>query len=83
MINFAMSLILIMMNDINSQIEEILRKIGKKSFVQHLYPELRKDINVTIEDIVSRHPEYNEYTLNSQKSRLSKDRSIFREGKEK
>ena len=45
------------MENANQWIEELLRKIGKKSFVCHLYPELINNIDVSIEDIASRHPE--------------------------
>lgn len=71
------------MENSNQWIEEILRKIGKKSFVCHLYPELKNNMEVTIEDIALRHPEFKKYTLDSQRTRLSKARAIFREGKEK
>ena len=64
-------------------IEEKLQKIGKKSFVCHLYPELKKNIYVTIEDIASKYPEFNEYTKNAQRTRLSKARFIFENDAEK
>lgn len=64
-------------------IEELLRAIGKSTFVNCLYPELKRDINVTIEEISQKHPSYKRYTYKSQKSRLSKARTIFKEGKEK
>jgi len=71
------------MENANQWIEELLRKIGKKSFVCHLYPELINNIDVSIEDIASRHPEFKKYTRDSQRTRLSKARSIFKEGKER
>ena len=56
------------MENANQWIEELLRKIGKKSFVCHLYPELINNIDVSIEDIASRHPEFKKYTRDSQRN---------------
>lgn len=64
-------------------LEAKLRAVGKRSFVFHLLPELQKDISVTVEDVAARHTEFREYGLDSQKSKLSSARTIFKEGKVK
>ncbi|MBO7287676.1 MAG: hypothetical protein J6U85_05525 [Bacteroidales bacterium] len=64
-------------------IEERLKKIGKKSFVCHLYPELKKNIDVTIEDIASKYSEFGTYAKSAQRTRLSNARYIFKNGAEK
>lgn len=61
-------------------IEMRLRKIGKKAFVDYLYVELKKNIDVSIEEITHKHIEFGRYKLSSQQTRLSNARTIFREG---
>lgn len=58
-----------------------LNKIGKEVFVKVLYPELVRDRSVSIDEIVKRHFSYGNFTVKSQKSRLSKSKRLFREGR--
>jgi hypothetical protein len=64
-------------------LDVLLRKIGMSVFVQILYPELMRDKNVSIETICERHVKFAEFTLNSQRSRLSSAKTIFRDGLER
>ncbi|MHC5353975.1 hypothetical protein ACYSNX_07300 [Myroides sp. LJL115] len=59
-----------------------LRSIGMKAFKHGLYPALNANINATIEDVAIYFPDYSDYSLNSQKSRLSTAKSIFKNGLE-
>lgn len=62
-------------------VEEKLRTVGKKSFV-NLYPELKKNISVTLEEISNKYPAFLENNnLNSQNTKLSTARTIFKKGK--
>lgn len=69
------------MND--NWIETKLRTIGKASFVYHLYPELKKNVEVSIEELASVYVGFQKYKLSSQKTKLSAARSIFKKGKVK
>lgn len=64
---------------------ELLRKlksIGMETFRDGLYPVLKENLEATIEDIIKYYPKYSSYSENSQKSRLSSSRSIFKNGLE-
>ena len=65
--------------DLN-EVEVRLRKIGKATFVDYLYAELRNDLDVTIEDISLKHKNFGAYKLPSQRTRLSNARTIFKSG---
>lgn len=62
-------------------VEERLRAVGKMSFICILYPELKKNIDITIEELSMKYPIFKEYELNSQRTKLSSARAIFRENK--
>lgn len=70
--------------DIDSEenLENTLRSIGKQTFIR-LYPLLKRNILITAEEIYKYFPEYERYTVNSQKTRLSSSRNIFYRGLEK
>ena len=52
--------------------------VGCETFINVIYPELKRDINVDVQYLSAKYKTYAEYTLKSQKSRLSKGKSIFR-----
>lgn len=56
-----------------------LNRIGKEVFINILYPEILHNYDVTYQEIADKYPTYNQYTLHSQRSRLSTAKSIFRE----
>jgi hypothetical protein len=62
-------------------VETKLRTVGKKSFICHLYPELKNNIDVTVEEVAAKYSEFRAYELNSQNSKLSTARTIFKNGK--
>ena len=64
-------------------VETKLRAVGKKSFVCHLYPELKNNIDVTVEEVAAKYPEFRAYESNSQNSKLSTARTIFKNGRVK
>lgn len=68
------------MDDKDTRINLTLRSIGKKAFVQALYPELVRDIDVSVEEIGERHSFYKRYIATAQRNRLSSARTLFREG---
>jgi hypothetical protein len=57
-----------------------LQSIGKEVFVGILYPEILKNSNVGYSDIAARYERYASYSEDTQKSRLSTAKSIFRDG---
>ena len=71
-------------NEILSElnIEKSLRAIGKEIYATILYPEISKNINIKHYEISIKHLKYNSFTVNSQRSRLSKAKSIFKAGGE-
>lgn len=68
-------------DDVLDWVEMKLRAVGKKSFICHLYPELKNNMDVTVEEVAAKYPEYRAYELNSQNSKLSTARTIFKNGK--
>ncbi|UKM66578.2 hypothetical protein GSB9_03168 [Flavobacteriaceae bacterium GSB9] len=71
-------------NEIESElnIEKSLRAIGKEIYATILYPEISKNIDINHQEISNKYFKYNSFTENSQRSRLSKAKSIFRAGGE-
>ena len=69
-------------NEILSEynIEKSLRAIGKEIYATILYPEISKNINIKHYEISNKHLKYSCFTENSQRSRLSKAKSIFKAG---
>ncbi|MCM4150920.1 hypothetical protein DHD05_04880 [Arenibacter sp. N53] len=67
-------------SDIN--LEKSLRAIGKEIFAVILFPELSKNIDVKYDEIAKKYQTYKSFTINSQRSRLSKAKSIFKAGEE-
>lgn len=59
-------------------LKDRMNDIGCSTFINILYPELKKDINIDIQTVAARHETYSKYTIKSQKSRLSKCKSIFK-----
>lgn len=65
-----------------AKVNKMLKSVGMTSFI-HLYPILKENLEVTIEDIAAKIPEFGEYELSSQRTKLSKVRSILKYGWEK
>ena len=63
-------------------IEKSLRAIGKEIFATILYPEILQNINIKHFEISNKHPRFRIFTENSQRTRLSKAKSIFKAGLE-
>ncbi len=66
--------------DLPLKLDSWLQSIGKEAFLDILYPELRNNLNVTIDEIANKHPLFKSYKIDSQKTRLSSSRSIFKYG---
>lgn len=58
-------------------IECLLRKIGKEIFLRILYPEIKKNRNITVEELASKYPKYASFSINSQRTRLNNANKIF------
>ncbi len=71
-------------NEILSElnIEKALRAIGKEIYATILFPEILNNFNVKHFEISKKYKIYSTFTENSQKSRLSKAKSIFKAGEE-
>ena len=75
---------MITMKDSESErLNKKLCSIGKATFVKYLYPELKKNIDVSEVDISEKYPFYAGYSDNTRKTRLSSSRSILKNGLEK
>lgn len=68
---------------IMDDIERLLQRIGKGVFLKVLYPEIEKDINITVEDLSNKYPIYASFSINSQRTRLSNAKKIFELNKQK
>jgi hypothetical protein len=62
--------------------EYILRSIGKRVFIEYLYPELKRNMNITESELSEKYEEYAGFSENARKSRLSNAKTIFRRGLE-
>ena len=69
-----------LMENMDTEVNYLLQKAGKEVFVRILYPELKENRYVTIEDIARKYPMFASFTLSSQKT-LSKANKIFALGK--
>lgn len=61
-------------------IKNLLRACGMQVFVDYLFPALSKDINVTTLEMSRTCPEFNIFSANAQNTRLSKAKTIFKNG---
>lgn len=57
-------------------VEIALRSIGKRVFVEYLYPELKRNMDITESELSEKYEEYAEFSENARKSRLSNAKSI-------
>lgn len=64
------------------KLNELLQKIGKNVFVTILYPALKRDIDITLPELIESEPLFCELskTRTAQNTRLSKARTIFING---
>lgn len=62
-------------------LQRILYSIGKSAFLK-IYPLVKKNPDISIDQIISACPEYKTYSVDALKSRLSNTRRIIREGME-
>lgn len=69
--------------DVAPDLEYLLQKSGKEIFLKILFPELIKDKNITIEELSNKYPRYASFSVNSQRTRLSKAKKIFELNKQK
>ncbi len=63
-------------------LDKWLKSIGKEVFVEILYPEININPNISYIEIAQKYEQYSLFSLNSQKSRISTAKSIFRNGLE-
>lgn len=59
-------------------LKDRMNSIGCSTFINILYPELKKDFDIDILSLAIKYETYSKYTIKSQKSRLSTCKSIFR-----
>lgn len=71
------------MYNIDPEVEYLLQKSGKDVFLNILYPELIRDKDITIEELSNKYPRYASFSINSQRTRLSKAKKIFELNKQK
>ena len=68
------------MKTLDVDLEYLLQKSGKEIFLKIL---LIKDKNITVEELSSKYPRYASFSINSQRTRLSKAKKIFELNKQK
>ncbi|MDE6521830.1 MAG: hypothetical protein K2L17_03345 [Muribaculaceae bacterium] len=68
------------MEEKEKQIRSLLQSCGMKTFVKYLFPALSKDMYVTVLEMSRKYPEYNDFSANAQNSKLSKGKTIFKNG---
>ena len=56
-----------------------LRSIGKETFIM-LYPEIKNNPEITVDEIAKKYLHYSKYTFESQRGRLSSAKSIIKSG---
>lgn len=71
------------MKTLDVDLEYLLQKSGKEIFLKILLTELIKDKNITVEELSSKYPRYASFSINSQRTRLSKAKKIFELNKQK
>lgn len=72
---------MITMTDLESKrLNKKLCRIGKAAFVKYLYPELKKNIDISEVEISEKYPLNADYSDNARKTRLSNSRSILKNG---
>lgn len=64
-------------------IEITLKSVGKRVFVEYLYPELTRSMDLTESELSEKYEEYAGFSDNARRSRLSSAKSIFRRGLER
>ena len=64
------------MKTLDVDLEYLLQKSGKEIFLKILLTELIKDKNITVEELSSKYPRYASFSINSQRTRLSKAKKI-------
>ena len=64
----------------HDKLNELLRAVGMKVFVEILYPALTHDRSVTAIELTRKYPTYAEFTQAAQNTRLSKAKKIFNNG---
>lgn len=64
-------------------LNEMLSSIGKAAFVKYLYPELKRNIDISEVEISEKYPLYATYSDITRKTRLSSSRTILKNGLEK
>lgn len=70
----------------DSEFERLNKKlcrIGKAAFVKYLYPELKRNIDISEVEISEKYPFYADYSDIARKTRLSSSRTILKNGLEK
>ena len=73
----------LMMTMTDSEFKQLNKKlcsIGKAAFVKYLYPELKRNIDISEVEISEKYPLYAGYSDNARKTRLSNSRSILKNG---
>ena len=70
------------MKTLDVDLEYLLQKSGKEIFLKILLTELIKD-KITVEELSSKYPRYASFSINSQRTRLSKAKKIFELNKQK
>lgn len=65
------------------RLDKKLCSIGKAAFVKYLYPELKRNIDISEVEISEKYPLYATYSDITRKTRLSSSRTILKNGLEK
>lgn len=62
------------------ELNRLLVAIGKKAFVEILFPAMIMDREISIMELCEKYPKFGQYTREAQNTRRSKTRKIFENG---
>jgi len=68
--------------ELEENVDKWLKAIGKDIFLTVLFPELKKNMEISYQELANKYERYSHFTINSQRSRLSKAKTIFKNGVE-
>lgn len=75
----SMSLNLMNLSE-RQKLEKYVKSVGKSVFVEIMYPELLRNMYIDNIYLARKYGQYGSYSVNSQRSRLSTSKTIFRNG---
>jgi len=64
----------------HEELKRLLSSVGKKAYVEILFPAMTKDRDISVMELCQKYPEFRNYTPAAQNTRRTKARKIFDNG---